>query len=169
MSSDVFLSVLGSWGWRFLLSVEKVQFFVEKSYYKQDSQEERFVSFFVNGKRLSRLLNICQMWGDWLSLHEKVTDIDSFTRSKCKDYKDMYLHPPYTLQRPPALGTHWAQLWRSADRAHELQRTICAVQLYFLVLQLHCLAMPKCLDDVPKYWQYLDKFSAMLCWNICLF
>lgn len=59
---------------------------------------------------------------------------------------------------------------RRADHAHELQRTICAVQLYFLVLQLHCLAMPKCIDDMLiKYWQYPDKFYTMLCWNICLF
>lgn len=50
---------------------KKVLFFGQKSCYKQDSQEERFVSFPLSGKRLSRLLNICQVWGDCLSLHKK--------------------------------------------------------------------------------------------------
>lgn len=125
------LNVLRSLGWRFLFSEEKVLFFGQKSCYKQDSQEERFVSLPLNGKRLSRLFNICQTWGDWLSLCKEVTGIDSFIRSKFKDCKDVYLH--HTVRRPSVLGTHWAQLWRAAGVqtiACEHQRTIPAVWLY---------------------------------------
>lgn len=124
-----FLNVIGSLGWRFLLSKEKVLFFGHKSCYKQDSQEERFVSFPLNGKRLSRLLNICQTWGDCLSLHKEVNSIDSFIRSKFKAARILSASHS-TLQRPFVLGTCQAQLWRVervAKPAHQPQRMIPAI------------------------------------------
>ena len=126
------LSAIGSLGWRLLLPEEKVLFFGHKSCYKQDSQEERFVSFPLNGKRLSRLLNICQTWGDCLPLCKGVSSIDSFIRSKFKACKDTVSASDSTLPRPSVLGTHWARLWRvetAQTMAGERQRMIPAEQL----------------------------------------